>query len=234
MPLGYERVARHYEWLAKLYSLGAIAQTREAHIQDLKEGDKVLYLGIGASREPALATSRGAQVTAVDKSPTMLSLAQGAAAKENVEGHRDLRWVEGDAFEILERSDYRSQFDWIVCPFFLNVFNERSLNRLLPLLTDCLKKHGRLVIADYAHYHGQWPHRVFQWLYYTPPRLLFGLLTGNPWHPLYDYPTLVRQKTSLEHKKTSFFPILRSNLYASYEFSLAQNTTIHPGQASQP
>ncbi len=69
----YDRVARVYEELSRLYSFGLIRRAKEYRAcAILQPGDRVLYLGAGSGDDAVRAAARGAMVTAIDLSAAMI------------------------------------------------------------------------------------------------------------------------------------------------------------------
>jgi len=181
--VNYDRVAGWYDWLATVYSGGGIRRAKHAHVAWLSPGTRVLYLGAGQGQECVAAATRGAHVSAVDSSARMVQLcaARFHAAKQQVQLLQD------DALGL----PYRESFDVVVAPFFLNVFSTRELPHALKAVFRYLSPGGKFISVDFSAPRPGW----FSWVqraYYLPPLLLFGLCTGNPWHPLYDYVQISR------------------------------------------
>lgn len=178
MALGYERVARVYDGLGRLYSLGAILRTQISATEWVREGDRVLLAGSGTAPELEGCATPGVSWTVLDASAAMLDLA------------RRRRLPTGQRAEFvhsaLETYSSDSHFDLVLAPFFLNVFPSPRVPEILTYLARKLRPGGRLVVADFAS-GGSWGLNLVRRLYYLPPLVLFWLLARNPWHELYDY-----------------------------------------------
>ncbi len=194
----YGRVAGLYETLAKLYSWGSILKAREVALGLAAAGSDALLLGVGAGAELKNSCIECRSLDVIDLSESMLAQAQHALALRR-KSHPAVTLMVGDFWA------QQGQYDCIVCPFFLNVFRRNKIPQVQTKLINLLKASpsSRLIIADFSAYQSKkltWS-KALQWLYYTPPRLLFACLTRNPWHALYDYPQLFSEHFEVIHRK---------------------------------
>lgn len=182
MACGYERVASVYDALADFYSLGAIRRTQGSATSWIREADRVLLAGSGTAVELELCSVPGVSWTVLDSSRAMIARAR----------RRTLRFGQSAEFVEMSLEDYatRAKFDVVLAPFFLNVFPTSEVPAALSRLTQTLRPGGTLVVADFAC-GGPPVLQLIRQLYYLPPLLLFRVLTGNPWHELYDYARIV-------------------------------------------
>ncbi|MCG8613622.1 MAG: class I SAM-dependent methyltransferase, partial [Pseudomonadales bacterium] len=79
----------------------------------LKEGDKILFAGVGHGKEAIYAAEHGAEVTVVDLSEAMLDKFREAIAKTGKE--LNIRIVHSDIMTF----DERGKYDMVVANFFL-------------------------------------------------------------------------------------------------------------------
>lgn len=182
----YECVAPFYDALGWLYTGGQIARLELSQARAFAPGSRVLYAGAGTGRELESALAAGARPTALDSSPGMLARARrrlgGAAAGvrfccEDVLAHQP-----------------EQAYDSVVANFFLNVFSQSRMPRVLERLIGWLRPGGTLLIGDFAPPSARVLERTLQRAYYLPPLSLFWLTTGNAWHPLYDYRELAARR----------------------------------------
>ncbi len=176
---GYERVAPVYDALGDLYSGGAIRRAKMNHLRFVESGQRVLYPGCGTAEEAAAAARSGVNVTLLDTSERMLAR---AARRFEAEGLRVK--VHREAFE--EHHPDRP-YDAVVASFFFNVFSTNTLDGALETAARLVAPRGKLVIVDFAAAPSSRALEVFRKVHYLPPLTLFRLVTGNPWHELYDY-----------------------------------------------
>lgn len=172
-------MAHVYDLLAWLYSGGQIGALKRQQTRLLESGARVLYAGAGTGGELGSALARGCRPHALDSSKAMLAQARrglGAQAEHVVFCCEDV---------FAHRPD--QPYDTVVANFFLNVFSEARLPRVLVRLNELLRPGGELLVGDFAPPVAGRLERALQSLYYLPPLYLFRLLTRNPYHPLYDY-----------------------------------------------
>lgn len=126
-----------YDLLARLVFGQNLHQASIHFLNDIPSNSKVLVLGGGTGR--ILTDLEGNQVTYVEKSQKMLNRAKERQLKELVNFiHTDfLKW----------ESD--QQFDVVICPFFLDVFDEDNLNLVLDKMRSSLDSNGQLMVTDF-------------------------------------------------------------------------------------
>jgi len=194
-------VASVYDLLSWIYTGGQIARLKRAQALRLAPRTRVLYAGVGTGEELANALVAGAQPTALDASPAMLARARarlGASARE-------VRFCCEDVFAHSAPEPY----DTVVANFFLNVFAESVLPRVVRCMAELVRPGGTFVIGDFAPPVAGAFERALQRAYYSAPVVLFRLLTQNPWHPLYDYRPLVEREgfSLIAHDRVRIFGV---------------------------
>lgn len=172
------RVAVVYESIARVLSAGAIPRVKARQLQTMKPGSRVLYVGVGAGEDALRAVRLGMAVTAVDVSPKMLARLEHRLQREALRGEL----VQGN---ILDHQP-RERYDFVVANFFLNLFEQESLRRVLRHLATLVRADGLLLIADFAPPPRSPSARFLQQAYYWPIHLGAWLLGLCAWHPLYD------------------------------------------------
>jgi SAM-dependent methyltransferase len=133
MPEFYNRVIDYCQWLALRRWLDVPADTR------------VLDVGCGVGRWSRRLAARGAQVTGMDLSPTMIAEATRRAAADGI-GHR-CRF----ATQNLADLDAGSQFDLVLGVTVLqHILDPNALRSALRRMTDHLAPGGRMVLLEAA------------------------------------------------------------------------------------
>ena len=178
----YDRLAWLYDALAHAYSAGKIKALKAAQISELKPGERVLYVGVGGGEDAVLAAQRGVALTVLDISPMMLEHAARKFRAAGVEG--SIEMICADVLEH-ERPGY---YDVVVANFFLNMFSEPTMIRVLTRLASMLKPDGKMLIGDFSHPRGSATTRAVQRSYYFVSMFSFWLFGGTTLHPIYDYP----------------------------------------------
>lgn len=181
----YDRIARCYDALAHLYSLGRIRACKQSQVATIVPGDRVLYTGAGGGEDAVLAARKGARVTVLDLSPRMVALAGARFRKAGLEGAAEV--LCGDV--LAHRRE--GQYDVVVSNFFLNVFAEPVMGEVLRHLVRQLRPGGRLLIADFAPCGRNRVVNLLRRAYFGLAVLAFRLVAGNALHPLYDYRRLL-------------------------------------------
>lgn len=141
---GYDRLAGAYRTLEQLAFGSALMRARTAHLDALAGCRRVLIVGEGDGRFVHALLSRYPTVEAVcvDLSPAM---ARRARARLGALGSR-ARFVVTDA---IEGPLPAGPFDAVVTLFFLDLFGEGSLRRVLDRLAGRLAETGVWLVADF-------------------------------------------------------------------------------------
>jgi ubiquinone/menaquinone biosynthesis C-methylase UbiE len=175
----YEHIAWIYEHLGTIYSGGQIYAAKASQIAEMRPGDKVLYAGVGPGEDALLAARLGTQLTCIDLAGSMLEKTERRLA------------AEGLAAELLqvdimthERPGY---YDVVVVNFFLNVFSEPVVKRMLAHLVTLVRPEGKLLICDFAAAQGNAFARALQEVYWGVTDGFYALMGLAALHSVYDY-----------------------------------------------
>ncbi len=133
----YDNIAPHYDRLKKLIFQQKLSNAAAFYLDHLHDDDKVLILG-GGSGDLLSHLPQDSQITYLDKSLVMLDLAKKNATSNVNFIHADFLNYESD-----------QKYDWILCPFFLDVFNEDSLKTVIRKMKSLLSKNGKLIVTDF-------------------------------------------------------------------------------------
>lgn len=204
----YAVVGHFYDFTSNLYSGKSIQRCKVAHLDQLRPGDKVLFAGVGHGRDALYAAQRGADVTVVDLSKTMLMKLSRVmdASGEAVA----VRQVHSDIMTF----DEAERYDMVVANFFLNVFNREMVSKVLAHLITQAKPGGKVVVGDFARPHGNALVRMAKTLNWYIAVVFFWLIAGNAVHDIYDYPALMG-KLGLKVDGKKYFPIFGMDFYWS-------------------
>ena len=138
----YQFVARTYDGLAHIDSFGRIRAVKASQVPELATGDQILYAGVGSGEDAVLAAQRGAAVTCLDLAPGMLDRARHRFRRAGMTAE----FVSGDVMEHHPDTGY----DAVAANFFLNIFPEPVMERVLGWLVELTRPGGKVMIADYA------------------------------------------------------------------------------------
>ena len=175
----YDRAAWFYEYSAKVYSLNQITASKRHQLKYIQPGDSTIYLGVGSGEDALMAAQHGANVTCVDISSGMLSAVERKLKRS---GHAANLICES-AFEL----DHFEKYDVCCANFFLNVFQEPDMIKMLQHASRLVKPGGYLMIADVALPQGNWFERGFNQFYRKFAMTSFWVLGLVPLHKDYDY-----------------------------------------------
>ena len=194
----YRLVGHFYEFTTSV----SVNQCRVVMLNHLQPGDSVLFAGVGHGIDAIYAAQRGADVTVVDLSKTMLRKFQQNLEKINKERDAPLVVTQVQS-DIMKVADYE-QYDMVVANFFLNVFYRDTMVKLLAHLIKLGKPGAKIVIGDFAYPDGNLLSRAFQTVFWYGVATIFWVLAGNAVHPIYNYPEEMKS-LGLQIKDTKAF-----------------------------
>lgn len=204
----YAIIGPLYDFISTVYSGNSIYHCKVGHLDQLKPGDKVLFAGVGHGRDALYAAQRGAEVTVVDLSETMLDRFSGVLQKDGVT--QNVRKVHSDIMKF----DEGEKYDMVVANFFLNVFYRDTMESILAHLITQGKPGAKIVVGDFAFPKGNIFSRIFKTIYWYLAVVFFWLVAGNAVHNIYNYPELMK-KLGLQVKEKKYFPLLGVDCYWS-------------------
>lgn len=175
----YDSVSNFYEKLANVYSFGSIRASKDSQLEDMHPGDKVLYVGVGSGEDAIKAAKLGADVTCIDLSPKMLSIAKQRFEKESLVG----KFICND----ITKYENEGYYDIVTANYFLNNFSKDAMLNVLQHLTTLLKPNGKLMIADFVAPSNNIIVRAFQKLNFYIAVTFFWLARVAPFHKMQDY-----------------------------------------------
>lgn len=192
----FDRVAWIYDTLAHCYSLGQIAAAKQSQIDEMRPGERVLYLGAGGGEDALAAARAGADVACIDISAGMLDQARRKFERAGVCGE----FLHADAREHRPAVGY----DVVAANFFLNSFPPEGMVEMLHVAAGLVRPGGKLLIADVATPEGPWIYRAIQETHNAVGIGFFWLLGLVPLHPIYDYRRHFAA-AELKHRRTRRF-----------------------------
>jgi demethylmenaquinone methyltransferase/2-methoxy-6-polyprenyl-1,4-benzoquinol methylase len=204
----YKLVGPIYDWLSAFYSGKSIHRCKIAMLDKIAPGDKVLFAGVGHGKDAVHAARLGADVTVVDLSETMLRKFQANLDKEGITVR--IRQVHSDIMKVEEYEHY----DMVVANFFLNVFHEGMMVRVLEHLIRLGKPGAKVVVGDFSFPTGNIISRTVKTLYWYGAVGFFWLFAGNAFHNIYNYPESMK-KLGLHIDEQKHYKLLLLNCYWS-------------------
>lgn len=130
----FNTLATIYDPLVKVVFQTKLWEAQKYHLSQIKREDQVLILGGGTGK--ILEWVDCQNITYLDKSPRMIELARKR-------GQADF------LCDDFLHAPIDQEFDWIVCPFFLDCFNEQNLIKAVRKIESNLKTSGKLLVIDF-------------------------------------------------------------------------------------
>jgi len=208
MSDNYKIIGPLYDFLSMIFSAGQIDRCKKGMHDYIEPDNKVVFAGVGQGIDAIAAAERGAQVTIVDLSETMLDI-----FNKRIQGRyfvHPIRQVNENIFNFQEYSE----FDMVYANFFLNVFTPEAEARLIEHLVRLVKPKGYVSVGDFCIPDGGPVHRFFQNFYWYIADVIFFVMAKNALHPVYDYQQQLRH-LGLSIMDVRYFKFLFDNRYYS-------------------
>lgn len=135
----FDPIATLYDPLAKLVFGNKLKRAQNHFLNQILPDADVLILG-GGSGEILLEIPKCKRICYLEKSKKMIDRARKRFADGNI------KYVNRDFFDY----ETLNQFDFIICPFFLDCFAEENLKAVLAKIKSMTKDNGHLLVADFA------------------------------------------------------------------------------------
>jgi len=194
----YRIVGPLYNFLGRYYGGESLERCRLAMLnaRNIRPGDRLLFAGVGYGQDAIHAAELGADVTVVDASEPMLGKFE--QTRQHLAPDAAIRQVHADVRNLDEYGCY----DLVVANFFLNVFKEGEMVRVMRHLLGLAGSSGRLVVGDFSPPTGSLPARACQVTYWYTAILAFCLLANNPLHQVYNYAGHLRKMgLEIQHER---------------------------------
>ncbi len=203
MPSGYDRIARHYDALARVIFGKSIMRAQKFGLSEIPPGSHVLIVGGGTGK--VLEYLSGCKI-----SDLHIDYVEASEAMIDIARHR-----KADGLHIhficqpIEEYCRQKAYDVIITQFFLDCFEGVALKHVFSTLSNQLKVNGTWIIADFQvskDWKKIWQKSLLSMMY-----LFFSVAVGLQAHKLEDFQDLL---TQLGYRlKTS------QSYYASFIFS---------------
>ena len=219
----YKPVSKYYDSLSTVYSLGQIPRCRNAFVGEISDavrgGDlsrlEVCFAGAGHGAEAISLAEKGATVTVVEISASMLEVFQRKLGRASDETKARVNIIHDDIRNVQHR------YDWVVANFFLNVFPESEMVEMVDTLLEKCRLHGSLVIGDfYYDTEGNGLVRMLQKMNWNLALSIFRIVVKNAKHPIYDYREHL-SKRGWNREEAKKFGVLGVSFYQSARFTKA-------------
>ena len=179
-----ETTPNKYDRGIQLLTLGRLTPLKKRiAAQYVQPNSRVLEIGCGTGTLSLLMAERGAQITAIDASPGMLSEAKFKAEEAGLADA--ITYYQLDVTELSDHVELHS-FDVIVSTLAFSEFPPEVLQYALKQIPQLLKPGGQLLIADEIIPEGVWERFIF-WVVRLPLVILTWILTRATTTPLQQF-----------------------------------------------
>ncbi len=141
MSNGFDRLAPYYDPLARLVFGNTIENSQEQFLSQIRLNSRVLIVGGGTGNIlKKLSAIPGIFIIYVEASKEMIN-----RAKDKVENSGGTKFIH----TTIDDFNYDGHFDYIITPFFLDLFNGPSLDLVMKKLHGYLKEDGQWLFTDF-------------------------------------------------------------------------------------
>jgi hypothetical protein len=158
--VNYDTIAPFYDRLKRLVFGSHLDRAESYYLDRIGPNAKVLILGGGSGSNLNL-IDQEANITFVELSQVMIKKARAHRAY-------NVRFINTDFLQF-ENGEYS---DWIICPFFLDVFAEEDLDRVIKRISSIASSQASIIVTDFQS-KKIW-HSIFSFLMYV----FFKLVTN--------------------------------------------------------
>lgn len=134
----YDRIAWCYDWLKQLVFADRLDQASQYFLSDLRPGSSPLILG-GGTGKILRHIPQGVDIHYLEKSGKMIQRAQKRV-------DRKINFIHSDFVNF----ETKEKYDYILCPFFLDLFNQETLELVVNRIKKLLKRNGVLLVSDFT------------------------------------------------------------------------------------
>ena len=138
-----EKNPQNYEEKFDKITSGVSKEILDKILNHIKPNMKVLEIGCGPGRLSIAMANKGANVTAIDKLDSMITLAKERAGEIGLENK--ISFIQGDVREI---DLPKEEFDVVISTFVLSELSKPTRKTYFAKVTNYLKKDGLLFLAD--------------------------------------------------------------------------------------
>lgn len=214
----YERIAKIYAPLTKIISFGGNDRTQNVFLPEIDYGNSVLVVGCGSVDFSIEVAKKGAKVTCLDISASMIDVLQNKAKRHHVDNNME--------FVCCNVMDFKQfgYYDCVAVNYFLNVFAPDTMEEVFSHVIKFIRPDGKLFLADEIKSEGT----VTKAIQKTLRPIIYHahrLAVNNALHEIYDYVSLLKkyhfeivwQKVDKSQSLQSIMAVRKNNIGGLYE-----------------
>ena len=154
---GFDRVARFYDFFARLVYGNSIVNSQVAFLHVIRPKAKVFILGGGTGwiLDHIVAAQPDCEIVFIDASARMIEL-----ARKKVAGKDSIEFIHGT-----EENIGSGPFDVVLTPFFLDMFTAERLAVIVPMITKHLNREAVWLVADFSCLEKYWQRALLRIMY---------------------------------------------------------------------
>jgi len=139
----FDPVASYYDFLARMIFGKAILKSQMDYLEEIPGSSDILIFGGGTGKIlTQVLNKRPKQITYLEASPEMLKLAREKVIDQT---ECKIHFISGTEHDL----PMRKEFDVIITPFVLDVFQPGGLHYCMNRLVQCLKDDGTWLFSDF-------------------------------------------------------------------------------------
>lgn len=180
-------MAAIYNVITKIISMGGNKRSQMYFLKYVSREMNILNVGCGSVSFGIHLAAKCNNVTAIDISSEMLSIAKKHAIKINID--KNIRFICQD----INTYNPGPQYDIVFANFFLNTFRPDDVFDVLKHVLSMVKPNGLLCIADETEakkISSKLELKLFRPIF----AFLHHVLADHPFHPIYNYTPLIEKE----------------------------------------
>ena len=153
----FDSIAFLYDWLKRIVFWGNIDRATNEYLGQIQSYSNILIVGGGTGKLLNYLPD-SCKVTYVEKSEKMLLQAYKYAKA------RQIKFVNLDFLEFSSEEE----FDALICPFFLDVFGETNLNKVIQKFSSMMHSKSLFLVSDFqpvSHTAGRGLIKIMLWFF---------------------------------------------------------------------
>ena len=183
MPTNFDKVASIYNTLCSIVFGNNIKKAQYYFLNKIPENSSILIIGGGTGDflSTLMHLKKPAQIVFIESSEKMLDICK---SKLNIKCLSEIKFRKGTEDSLREEE----MFDVIITYFFLDLFSDNELTRIMQKLNSHLKKGGMWLFSDFQVSKYSW-RKYWQKILIQTMYLFFNITSGLKNNKLEDFGT---------------------------------------------
>ncbi|MDQ3535472.1 MAG: class I SAM-dependent methyltransferase [Bacteroidota bacterium] len=205
----FDSIASFYDILVRIVFQKSLFNSQLTYLKNIPSQAKVLIIGGGSGWiiNEILKVKPDVEIIYIELSKKMLNISKSKIPESY---HKKIIFIHGDETDI----DNIQEYDVLITNFFLDVFSEIRLLKIVKLLQEKLQKKGLWILTDFVNPPKFSIKHIFQILLIKIMYIFFRLICRLEGDKLLDHKKII-QKAGLQLTDTKkfFYNMIEANLF---------------------